>query len=507
MLEVTVFLCGALVMVLDMVGGRVLAPHVGTSAIVWTSLIGVVLACLALGAWAGGRFADKKLSRSGLGQALAGAAAGCALTAFFHTAIGTGITSHVGNLYAGAVLAAIAIFALPAFFFGMITPYVIRLRIASIDTAGATVGRLYALSTAGSILGTFLGGFVLISWFSSTAILWGLALAMLALSLLNSPRRPWLRIILAAIFIFLSWQDLAWADWQAQNGGVKLVESPYNSIRIMEGKDYGRGGAPVRLMATDPGYTQSGMLLNAPDELYFDYTRYYALGPNYVPDARNILILGGGGYSVPKWLLSGKSGLDMANVQVVELDPAMTETARRHFSLRDDPRLKILHEDARSFLNRQTGQYDLVFVDVFNSHYSIPFQMGTAEAARQLRRAVAPGGAVLMNLISAVEGEDGRIFRSIWQNLAREFPVVRVYCVGLPSEPDKVQNLMILALADEKSLAGSHAHNATSVMSPAEAEIAAMEKNVYDKNIPADVPPLVDDFAPVERYGLMLTRK
>ena len=81
MLELTVFLSGALVMVLEMVGGRVLAPHVGTSAIVWTSLIGVVLACLALGAWAGGRFADKTLSRRGLGQALAGAGLGCALTA------------------------------------------------------------------------------------------------------------------------------------------------------------------------------------------------------------------------------------------------------------------------------------------------------------------------------------------------------------------------------------------------------------------------------------------
>ena len=92
MLELTVFLSGALVMVLEMVGGRVLAPHVGTSAIVWTSLIGVVLACLALGAWAGGRFADKTLSRRGLGQALAGAGLGCALTAFCHTALGAGVT-------------------------------------------------------------------------------------------------------------------------------------------------------------------------------------------------------------------------------------------------------------------------------------------------------------------------------------------------------------------------------------------------------------------------------
>ena len=270
MLELTVFLSGALVMVLEMVGGRVLAPHVGTSAVVWTSLIGVVLACLALGAWAGGRFADKKLSRRGLGQALAGAGLGCALTAFCHTALGAGATRAVGNLYLAAVAAALGIFALPAFFFGMITPYVIRLRIADVDTAGATVGRLYALSTAGSILGTFLGGFVLISFFGSTAILWGVAFCMLLLSLCNAPARPRPRLLLLALCALLAWQDGLYGQWLAEKGGVRLVESPYNSIRIMEGVDRARDGRTVRLMATDPGYSQSGMLLDAPDELYFD---------------------------------------------------------------------------------------------------------------------------------------------------------------------------------------------------------------------------------------------
>ncbi|MBD5558301.1 MAG: fused MFS/spermidine synthase [Desulfovibrio sp.] len=496
MLELTVFLSGALVMVLEMVGGRVLAPHVGTSAIVWTSLIGVILACLALGAWAGGRFADSSLSRRGLGQALAGAGAGCGLTAFCHTAIGTGVTGVFGNLYAAAVAAAVATFALPAFFFGMITPYVIRLRIASVDTAGATVGRLYALSTAGSILGTFLGGFVLISWFGSTLILWGVAISMLLLSLANSHKRPWGRVLLLLLCLFLAWQDTLYDQWLAEKNGTRLVESPYNSIRIMEGVDYARGGKAVRLMATDPGYSQSGMLLDAPDELYFDYTRYYALGPRHVPGAKRVLMLGGGGYSVPKWLLSGKSGLgDDLELTVVELDPAMTESARRWFGLKDDPRLTVRHEDARAFLNRQQEAFDLVFVDVFNSHYSVPFQMGTVEAARALRRAVAPGGALVMNVISAVDGPDGRLFRGIWHALAQAFPEVRVYCVGNPAHPERVQNLMLVALPEVREddrlplLAGDdmEAHRYTGKIQPAE--------------------PLRDDFAPVERYTLMLARQ
>lgn len=501
MLELTVFLSGALVMVLEMVGGRVLAPHVGTSAIVWTSLIGVILACLALGAWAGGRFADKRLSRHGLGQALAGAGAGCGLTAFGHTAIGTGVTGVLGNLYVAAVAAAVATFALPAFFFGMITPYVIRLRIASVDTAGATVGRLYALSTAGSILGTFLGGFVLISWFGSTLILWALAVAMLLLSLANYRKRPWGRLFLLLLCIFLAWQDTLYAEWLAEKNGTRLVESPYNSIRIMEGVDYTRGGTPVRLMATDPGYSHSGMRVDAPDDLYFDYTRYYALGPRFVPGARRLLMLGGGGYSVPKWLLSGKSGLaDDLSLTVVELDPAMTESARRWFGLRDDPRLTIRHEDARSFLNRQDTAFDLVFVDVFNSHYSVPFQMGTVEAARALRRAVAPGGALAMNVISAVEGPDGRLFRGIWHAFAQAFAEVRVYCVGSLTHPERVQNLMLVAFPEAQTDALPDQPSGIAPLTE------GMEARRYTGAIPPGLP-LRDDYAPVERFTLMLARQ
>lgn len=514
MLEATVFLCGCLVMVLEMTGGRVLAPHVGTSAIVWTSLIGVILAFLAAGAWAGGKFADKKLSGQGLSQTLTGAALGCLLTALFHTAIGKGVTSGISNLYLAAVIAAICIFAFPAFFFGAITPYVIRLRIASVDTAGATVGRLYALSTAGSILGTFLGGFVLISWFSSTTILWSITIFLLALSLALYPAKPYLRIILLGMCIFLCWQDNDYAKWLADKGDEILIESPYNSIRIMEGEDRRHNNAKVRLMATDPGYTQSGILMNDPAELYFNYTRFYGLGPKLAPHAKSVLMLGGGGYSVPKWLLANKSMLDQdISIVTVEIDPAMTESAKKYFGLPEDERHKIIHADARAFLNRQKDKFDLVFVDVFNSHYSIPFQMGTKEAMEALNNALAPEGIVLMNLISAVEGEDGRLFRAIWQNFDKTFADAKVYCVSMPSAPQEVQNLMLVGKSRDTNRSLAERVNITnnlniykSTLSPTNREIEAMAKNLYPKPVAADVPPLTDDFAPVDLYALMLAR-
>lgn len=502
--ELIVFASGALLMILEMVGARVMAPHLGTSVIVWTSLIGVVLACLAYGAFMGGRLADRNLSRKTLSSILAGAGLGCGLTALVHPLVGEAVTSAIPNIYAAAVVAALCIFALPASLFGMVSPYVIRLSLGNIATSGSTVGRLYALSTAGSIVGTFLGGFVLISWFSSTQILLGTGAAMLCLSLATCFSLPLLRLALLLGFPIAAWGNASYNTWLVAQGTPPPVETPYNSIRVMEARTH--DNRLVRVMATDPGYMQSGMYLDNPSELYFEYTRYYALGTVLIPHANKVLMLGGGGYSVPKWLLAGHGGLDSGKlkVDVVELDPGMTKVARTYFALPDDPRLTVFHDDARRFVNANTDSYDLVFVDVFNSHYSVPFHVGTVEAAQAMRRAVAPGGALLMNVISAVEGPDGELFRAIYGAMKEAFVDVHVFAVSEPTKLNQVQNLMILALPEKNPnlqaiLEGNQAH----LSAPIQAMLAGRLRGP----IAEDTAPLRDDFAPVERYAQALLKK
>lgn len=489
MLEIIAFCCGALVMVLEMVGARVLAPHVGTSAVVWTGLIGVVLACLAVGAWLGGRLADRHLSRRCLSRLLLAAALGSALAAGTHRWLGGALCAVITDIRLAAVACALAILALPALCCGMIGPYIVRLRIRDVATSGATVGRLSALSTAGSIAGTFLGGFVLISWFASGSILWGVALGLLLLSFPASPSRPWGRLLLLGLLLALA----LW-DGQVRRAPLQL-ESPYNCMVIHEERD---GDRPVRILSTDPGYSQSGMYLDDPDELYFDYTRFYALAVLARPRARDVLMLGGGGGSVPKWLLSGRSGLDAASLRltVVELDPAMTEVARRWFFLPvDDPRLRLIHADARTFLNRQRERYDILLVDVFNSCYSIPFHMGTSEALAAMRRAMRPGGVLAMNVIAAVEGEDGRLLRAIHAGLRQHFARVEVFCISGPGQASALQNLMVLAFTDSR----------TRLRADCPPDVAAMLACRYPRPV-APAAPLRDDFAPVERFALSLLR-
>ncbi len=511
MLEIVVFLSGALIMVLEMVGARVMAPHLGTSVIVWTSLIGVVLACLAVGAWLGGRLADKNLSFTILARILAGVGLGCALTALGHRFVGALITSSVSNIYLSAVLAAICLFAFPAVLFGMVSPYIIRLRLADIATSGATVGRLYALSTAGSIMGTFLGGFVLISFFPSTYILLGTAASMLLLSLLVSRGKssevlP--RVLILLTLPLLGYYNASYEQRLTAQGSPPPVETLYNNIRLSQGQNH--EGRQVRLMATDPGYAQSGMYINAPSELLFEYTKRYTIATSLFPKAQKILMLGGGGYSVPKWLLAGHGGLDSQNLRldVVELDPGMTALAKSHFALPEDPRMRIFHEDARRHINMSQEKYDLIFVDVFNSHYSVPFHMGTVEAAKTLRRIVNNDGAVLMNIISAFEGKDAAILQSIYGALSQAFGKLYIFAVTPQMPLTEVQNFMVLALPK----AEPHIENILKeYASTPKKNIGRFAKNTESmlhaqlkQSISLEVPPLRDEFAPVERYAQAL---
>ncbi len=508
MLELTIFASGALIMVLEMVGARVMAPHLGTSVIVWTSLIGVVLACLALGAWLGGRLADKQLSPAILGRILAGAGLGCALTALGHRFVGSIVTHYVDNIYLAAVVAAICLFALPAILFGMISPYIIRLRLADIATSGATVGRLYALSTTGSILGTFLGGFVLISFFPSTYILLGTAAAMLMLSLLVSRYAATSEIVpRILILIALPLIGVLNASYEHEltiHGTPPPFETPHNNIRISSGYDEDK--RLVRLMATDPGYAQSGMYVEAPTELLFEYTKRYAIGTVLFPKAQKILMLGGGGYSLPKWLLAGHGGLDSESLRldVVELDPGMTALAKSHFALPDDARMRIFHEDARRYITMNKEKYDLVFVDVFNSHYSIPFHMGTVEAAKALRRTVHDDGAVLMNIISAFEGEDSAILQSIYGALSTSFSTLHIFAVDGQKPLTEVQNFIVLALPKAQERIERILVSQGEEFSP---QIQSMLKDRLSQKISLLVPPLYDEFAPVERYAQALLKE
>lgn len=155
-LSVASFSCGTCVMVLEMAGSRVVAPYMGTSLIVWTSLIGIVMASLSLGYWMGGVVSDRRPDPGLLARIIGGSALSTALLAVLAGPLLSFVARNVSNVYVGSVVAALCLFAVPSFLLGMVSPFIVRLAMHSLGSAGTTVGRFSALSSAGSILGTFL---------------------------------------------------------------------------------------------------------------------------------------------------------------------------------------------------------------------------------------------------------------------------------------------------------------------------------------------------------------
>ena len=171
LLELIVFICGAVVMIFEIVGSRILGPYIGTSIFVWTSLIGIILASLSLGYWFGGKMADKNPSYKQLAWIIIIAAFFIGLTITGKDSLLNLLSRQFTGIRIQAVVSTIFLFAPASVFLGMVTPYAVRLKIKDVQSSGRTVGNLYAISTIGSIIGTFLAGFVLIPFLGTNNIL------------------------------------------------------------------------------------------------------------------------------------------------------------------------------------------------------------------------------------------------------------------------------------------------------------------------------------------------
>ena len=487
LLEIVVFTSGALVMIYEIIGSRILAPYIGTSTYVWTSLIGVILASLSLGYWLGGKMADRKPDLRVLSVVMFAGAALLSVTVLLHAFVLSLISVSKLGLELKSIVAALILFAPASVLFGFVTPYAVRLKMLRIEDAGKTVGRLYALSTVGSILGTFSAGFVLLPFVGSVRTLYLLTAILFVLSLLLAP----FKLSTTNVFIILLLPSAIllneiFAYSLSKNYDLHDFDTEYSRIQVFNSTD-SLTGKPIRVFATDPRSTQSAMFLDS-DDLVSRYARFYHLLRHFKPDFQNTLIIGGAGYSFPKEYLRVYPTKKM---DVVEIDSQVTEIARRLFRLPDNPDLQIFHEDGRVFLNKiEAKKYDVILIDAFGSLYSIPFQLTTREAVKQIDKGLANDGAVIMNLISAIEGEGSLFLQAEYKTYAEIFPQVLVFKVNA-EKPDNVsQNLILLASKSAKVF-----------FETSDGEISALFKNLYDKSVNASVPALTDDLAPVEYYN------
>ena len=520
-ISIAVFISGGVLLGVEIAASRVLAPFFGSSLFVWGALIGVVLTGLAVGYWLGGMLADALpgprlfASVMGLGAALV------LLVPIVDEPVLEAIVAWNPGPRLNPLVAAVALFGLPSVVLAAVTPVAVRLRAGSIETLGRTSGRLFAISTAGSIAGTFATAFWLIPELGTNQLLAVAAATLFGAVALVSAFERLLVFLVAALaaagaagaFAFTlapetgsrlsgsaaeNWSplyrlrgDAVGAPSQPEAGYrvVYAKDSSYHNIRVVEDDD-------TRYLRFDASF-QSAMYLREPFRTRYRYTDFFGLGLAYNPDARDVLMIGLGGGSAPKRLWRDFRSLD---IDVVELDPAVVDVAHRFFALPRDPRLDVIVDDGRRYLARTDRRWDVIMIDAFYSD-SLPFHLTTREFVALLRERLAPGGVIVANIIGALEGSQSKLFRSMYRTYRTEFPTVTVHPVKEGESDEDLRNLMLVATEqpapDTEFLAARW--NRLRAAAPGAPDLRKPIRDRHERAIPTgDVPVLTDDYAPTD---------
>ena len=479
LLEITVFLCGAIVMILELAASRVLAPVVGTSTYVWTSIIGIILTSLSLGYWWGGKLSDKKPEIRTLAFIIFLASLSTCIVSFINPYILVILSSLKLNIILTTILSSSLLFAPQSILLGMVSPYAARLSLVSINSSGKTMGRLYALSTIGSISGTFLAGFLLIPLLGTQKIIALCSLILFLISLLTFPKDFIRGFSLLIMILFTLFIDLRGFNF------IEDVDSQYNRIQVSQIQNKEIGKDRVTLFVN--GHPQSSVYLPEKTNA-FNYVDDMDIYKQFKPKPRTALLLGGGGYVLPMKYIRDTDNL-ASTMDVVEIDPSITAIARKYFGLQEEPRLSIIHEDARIFLNNNSKKYDVVFGDVFNGKYAL-WHMTTKEAITKISDSLTEDGVCVINIIASIEGPMHQFLQSEYKTFRSIFPQVYLFVGTDNYNGNSLANLILVALKS-KNIPSLETSNP---------KLQKILKNQWKSEIKNTLPILQDDYAPVEYY-------
>jgi len=473
-----VFTASFCVMVIELIAARILAPYIGVSLYTWTSIIGVVLAGISIGAYLGGRIADRYPRSSTLGWLL------------FLSGLGAFSISPLTNLVGGAefhtslmtriLLITAIIFFVPSCLLGMISPVVVKLTLNNLEKAGNVVGRIYAFSTLGSILGTFATGFYLISWMGTRSILLTMGIILVISAILfGGFLRSKKALALLFLFLFLSFSlpivglrvyaMTNSAEFSFPSSPVESIkafyelafkypfeeethffkESDYYTIKVKKSIN-GNNGNPLESLVLDHlvhSYTDLG------DPLYleYEYIRIYEEMVRWQAKKRGAfrsLFLGGGGYTFPRFI---EAKYPKAETHVVEIDPEITKVAQEHLGLSENTKIRSFNEDGRWFVMncKEKGSYDFIFGDAFND-LSIPYHLTTKEFAAQMKGLLKPDGVLMANVIDSFK--KGAFMPSYIRTLEEVFGKGNVHLITLGSDLDHIGISTFVVVASPQKL-------------------------------------------------------
>jgi spermidine synthase len=475
-IEVLAFVVGSASLGAEIAAARLLAPWFGASTIVWANTIATVLVALSAGYWIGGRLADRDPTLEGLSRIVLCAAGLLALVPFvarpFLRISVEALDRVEAGAFVGSLLGVLVLVAVPVLLLGAVAPYAVRLSVRTVEEAGQVAGRLYAISTMGSLVGTFLSALVLIPLVGTRRTFLAFALA-LAVAAVPAMRR---RFVLAPVGVALL---LAIPVGTIKAAGDARViwerETEYQYARVTERPNGERRlelneGQAVHSVY-DPGEWLTGD--------YWDEMLVLPFAGAGRP--RSVAILGNAAGTTAR---AYGHYFPATRVDGVEIDPALTEVGRRLFDMHG-PKLHVHTADARPFLRRAKRRWDVIVVDAYRQPY-IPFYLTTREFFGEVRDHLTPGGVVLIN-VGHPSGSD-RLEKVLSATMGVVFGTVL-------RDPVKTTNTVLVGSTGEASAARLRA--AAASLPP---DLAVVAAAAADRLAPAlrggDV--YTDDRAPVE---------
>jgi spermidine synthase len=396
-LLLTVLVSGMTSMGVEMAASRLLDPYFGNSILIWANLIGLVLIYLTAGYYIGGRWADRDPRPSTLYQITAWAAFFVGVIPFVSSPIlrwsMAGFANYSVGILAGSFLGVLILFCLPVTLLGCVSPFSIRLALTDIRQGGNIAGKIYAISTLGSILGTFLPVLLLIPQIGTRRTFLCLSAVLLLVSLgglaQESRRRSALTSLLLLPLIAMVLFGGA-APIKASPEAIYETESTYNYIQVQKyGEDIylrlneGQGIHSI--------YNPSSVLTGGIWD-YFLIAPFFNPAPFSAGKVQSLMLIGSAAGTVPKQYTAAYGPIF---IDGVELDPQIIRVGREFFDM-NEPNLNAIAQDGRYYAANSNRTYDVIAIDAYRPPY-IPFHLTTREFFEQLRAHLTPNGVVAVN--------------------------------------------------------------------------------------------------------------
>lgn len=479
-----VAVCGGVLMALEILSSRLLSPYFGNSVYVWGSIISVFLAALALGYSLGGHLADRFPSLLALGQTVLLAAACQAVLLLVGEPLAAGVGRLTGGTPAGTLLAVLALFGPATLLLGMVSPWAVRLAARDLDRLGTFAGRLFAVSTAGSLVGTLVCTFALIPFLrlgQALSVLMLLTTLAGCLALVGPARRLLAPAVLALALGVLGTYHLLAAD-QPRDALYRRI-TPYQTLQVVE-NDGNR-------------YLESDRVVQAGIRLAdgMPATSYCQLTPAALlvqPRIERVLMLGLGGGVCATALRLVKPEVA---IEYVEIDPIVPQVAAKYLGFKLHPGDRLHIDDARRFLEREDRRWDLIFVDTYIGR-AVPFHLATTEFFALVRSRLSPDGVLGINLAGGLQYP---FSRAMVRTLSDTFP--RFYAFQAPRRT----NVVVFATeAEQAPLSPPEIAARAARLDAGHSPVLALRTIAGELGVSLEAdllaaPLLTDSFAPVER--------